>query len=565
MNDSTRMRPGAVLMAGLRALPDREIHLITGVLQGLAAYVLVENGEWLSERLHIAMPLWLLVLVWPSVFLLSFTRENLMRAFAFVSGFSLLLALLALYTGWQATPGEDYDSELLAVSFSISMCVAVFVALIQLQPRISKTSATYEVFFTLSWRNFLTVGFSWALMLGVRLVLFLWESLFAAVGIDFFTDLFARGWFIGPVLGAAFAFGLYSFRSATSVIDSVASLLMRLTWLLLPILMLLVASFLGTLPFVGLKPLWDTSHGTSILMAANLLGLFFVNAVYQTGDRLPYAPWPHKALMLGIALLPVVSAIACYGLLLRVGQYGWTVARLWAMLVVLLMACFSIGYAYAIFRNRIDWHQKLPDTNRHMSWAVLGALLLTASPLLDFRAMSAWSQFSRVESGAAEALDLKYVRERLGRPGHARLKALEARDPTFLQRMESAQHLVRGWTRQEQSGILKRPRSFDIPKPLSMAIKAHNESPPQVLVQVHLDDDEVHEYVAIWIPEKSHFAEAACWTLSSDEWLRCGRANLADVDREAFLAAMHTSEVAAAIPERPYKDVRLGEHLIEFR
>ncbi len=551
------------LVAALRRLPERQTHLIVGTVQGLLVYILAENNAWFSERLHIAFPMWLLVLMWPTAFLLSFTREYIKRAAAFVSGFALLLALLAAYSGWQATPGEEYDSGFLAASFLITMLVAVFVALIHLQPRIERSAASYEVFFTLSWRNFLTVGFSLALMLGVRLVLFLWESLFAAIGIDFFKELFAEGWFMAPVLGASFAFGLHSFRAATSIIDSVATLLMRLTWLLLPILMLLLTSFLVTLPFVGLAPLWDTDRGTLILIATNLLGLFFVNAVYQTGAHLPYARWPHLALTVAVALLPIVSALACYGLLLRVGQYGWSIDRLWAMLVVVLMACFSIGYAYIIARQRTDWYQKLRDINRHMSWVVLVSLLLTASPLLDFRAISAWSLFSRFESGAVDAIDLEYVRQRLGKPGHERLDALQAHDPTILQRMEDTPRLVKGWTPEEMSGIVKRPDAFEVPTSLLIALKEQDERLPVMLIRAHLDDDENHEFVSI--RGRDEFASAMCWTQVMDEWQQCGWAPLEPETARSLLADPHSGEVEAQMPAHPYKDLRIGEHLLEFR
>ena len=562
------VRAYARAAAALRSLPERAIHLIIGTLQGFAVYALAENNTWLSERLHIVSPIWILVLVWPPVFLLSFTREHIKRATAFVSGFVLLLALLAAYTSWQAIPGEAYDSDFPAASFLITMLVAVFVALIHLQPRIERSAASYEVFFTLSWRNFLTVGFSLALMLGVRLVLFLWESLFAAIGVDVFKELFDKGWFIAPVLGASFAFGLYSFRAATSIIDSVSTLLMRLTWLLLPILMLLLTSFLVTLPFVGLGPLWDTDYGTLILMATNLLGLFFVNAVYQTGAHLPYSRWPHLALTVAVALLPIISTLACYGLLLRVGQHGWSTDRLWAMLVVVLMACFSIGYAYIIARQRTDWFQRLREVNRHMSWVVLVSLLLTASPLLDFRVISAWSLFSRFESGAVDTIDLEYVRVSLGKPGHKRLKALQANDPTIVERMEGTTPLVQGWTPEEASEIATRPVSLDIPEPLSIAIKDKDDEPPDVLIQTHLDDDNQYEYVSVWAERES--LRAYCWTLDwtldVKEWTYCGDEFIYEEGKsgEDLLAELLDAEIDVAAPKRPYKDMVYGKRRVEF-
>ena len=546
-------------------LHEREVHLFIGVLQGLAFYGLLENGEWLADHLQIAFPLLLIAIVWPPVFMLSFSRATLSRALAYTSAFVALLATLAAYTGWQATPGDEHASEFLGFTFASSILVSVFVALIHLQPMIKRSDASYEVFFTLSWRNFLTVALSFALVLGVRFVLFLWESLFAVIGVEFFQDLFSETWFILPVLCMSFAFGLYSFRAATSVIDSVSSLLARLTWLLLPILMLLIAAFLAALPFQGLQPLWDTDRGTLILMVSNLFALLLLNAVYQTGERLPYVRPVHMGLMVGVVLLPVICALACYGLFLRVGQYGWTIARLWALLLVALMACFSVGYAYVILRSLGDWHKRLPDINRYMSWVVLGSLLLTASPLLDFRAISAWSQISRYESGAVSEIDLEYLRERLGRPGQRRLEALQASDPGLLERLEARQHVVRGWPPEVLSEIVKRPASMEVPEALSIAVKSYEDEPPKLLIRAYLDDDETHEFVSVWF--SGDRLRAVCWTRKSDDdWRQCGVEYLVEegMSREELLTELLGSEPEVVTPTRPYMDLRFGERRMEF-
>ena len=154
---------------------------------------------------------------------------------------------------------KNFDVIFSPFEYVLPTLVAIFVALIHLQPAIWRTEPDYETFFTLSWRNFLTVGLSLALVLGVTLILYLWELLFETIGVYFFSILFDKGWFLFPVLAMSFAFGLQNFRAATTVIDSMSSLLMRLMWLLLPLLALLCASFLVTLLFTGLQPLWG--HG----------------------------------------------------------------------------------------------------------------------------------------------------------------------------------------------------------------------------------------------------------------------------------------------------------------
>ena len=573
MNDSSPEDQGFRLPELLERVPDRAIFLSIGLLQGLAAWGLVENGDWLTEHPVVAYPLWLLVLVWPSLFMLSFMRQYSLRALAWVSGFCALLALLALYTGWQASPYGEFETDFVVTTFALSMLVAIFVALIHLQPAVWRTQRDYDTFFTLSWRNFLTVGLSGALTLGVRLVLFLWESLFGAIGVEFFRDLFAKEWFMLPVLGASFSFGLHSFRAATSVIDSISSLLARLIWLLLPLLALLCISFLVTLPFTGLQPLWDTDRGTFILMAANLSGLFFLNAVYQTGSSLPYPLLAHRALTLAVVLFPILSALSFYGLALRIFQYGWTVSRCWALLIIFLMALFSLGYAYIIIRRREGWPSTLPWINKHMSWVVLASLLLTASPLLDFRSISVWSQFSQLESGevALEDLDVRYLSRGLARPGHLRIhslvESLEASDPEAAQRLRirlGQEKGSLGWTADQQARIVMRPEPFEVSADLAHAIDRGDRGVPDLLFRLDLGGGEDLEYVSVKLHPSSNRAYFNCFGASGEEWESCGRARLSAESYQELLKELSEQEFEAVVPEQPYKDLRVGEHLLEF-
>jgi len=102
MPDTSESQDNLGLTDMLQNLSDRDIYLIVGIVQGFAAYVLVENADWLGDRLHFALLLWMIVLVWPPIFLLSYARAHIKRALVYVSGFSLCLALLALHTPCQA-------------------------------------------------------------------------------------------------------------------------------------------------------------------------------------------------------------------------------------------------------------------------------------------------------------------------------------------------------------------------------------------------------------------------------------------------------------------------------
>ncbi|WP_446830541.1 DUF4153 domain-containing protein [Candidatus Foliamicus sp.] len=564
-------------------VPERALFVVIGFLQGAIAAGLTESETWLQARPPIYFSLWLLVLAWPLLFMLSFRHGDRLRAVAWVSGFSVPLVLLALYTGWQATPYGEFSELGVRLVFAQTMLFANFVALLHLQANVWRMEPNYDTFFTLSWRNFVTVGLSAALTLSLRLVLFVWGALFKAIGIKFFDDLFEKEWFLWPVLAAVFAFGLSSFRDATSVIDSVSSLLVRLTWLLLPLLLFVIAAFLSTLPFVGLQPLWDTDNGTSILMIANLLGLLFLNAVYQTGERIPYPAWMHRALTVGIALLPILSVLASYGIALRVGQYGWTVQRCWALLIVLLMACFSSGYLYVIIRARAAWHGGLPQINQFMSWVVLASLLLTASPLANFRAISAWSQFGPIEAGAAsiEQLDVDYVKTSLARPGYLRMQSLLAEldesNPVYAQRLRAALEDEASrlpWSAEQRGMTVRRPDTLAAPDGLwdylqEIADPQIAAAPPRFLVLTDLDANDRPEYVAIWLhdhgAETSIFAECV-YESSGGDWRRYGSDVInSEQSMDFLLEELAEADIEAVIPSRMFLDLRIGDWVFDLR
>ena len=546
---------------------------------GLAVYGLMENAEWLRENAHVAYPGWVLALFWPTLLLLGYRRGHRLRGLGWVSGFCSLLVLLAFYTGWQAPPLED-DSFLpdwlafaLGDAFGWSMVIACFVALIHLQPAIWGSDRDYATVFELSWRNFLTVFLSGLLALGVSLVTLLWGELFKLIDIELFATLFEKDWFMCPILGMSFALGLNSFATASSIIDRVSILLSRFFWLLLPILALATTCFLLALPFTGLQPLWDSNLGTGLLMAASVWGLFFLNAVYQTGERLPYPRTVHRALSVAILLFTVLVGLAAYGLALHIAQDGWTPAHCWTLLNVVLIALFSLGYAAAIAWRRDDWPSVLPRINHPMSWVVLASLLLTASPLLDFRTLSAWSHFARVESGEllVEDLDPDHVRE-LGRPGRIKLGALlerlEESDPqaALAVRARFAEgEEVGGWTPRQLARIVMRPEPFEITTGLVEVFERYQSQPrpPDVVYRVDLGGGETAEVVAVWVAT-SGFVESRCATWRDGGWVDCGQeyARVTDLSEKELLEVLGTAEFEVVIPDRPYKGLRIGEHLL---
>ncbi len=496
----------------------RNLMLAISFGQGIALFLLwraLSEGVWPSLTPVINFPLWTLVVVGPTLLLLTVETGNLLRSLKAVGLFTGILVLLAVYIGWQASPHAAFPIEWLLFVYVATSLIACFKGLMYLQQWVTRSPRSYAALFALSWRNFLVAALAGALAVGVNLILFLAAELFAAIGIGFFRELVLKDWFLIPVLTVAFGLGVQIFRNRVRVIDGITVLLEGLTRMLLPLVAAVVAIFLVALPFTGLVPLWETGNGTALLLWLNAFALFLVNAAYQTGRDLPYPAPVHGVLSAAIALVPIVSVLALYGLVLRIDEYGLTVARLWAMTVFLVLALFSGGYASLVILKRLAWPQHLGSVNIAMGWVLLILMLLVNSPLLDYRSISLGSQLARVEAGEIEFrdFDFHYARQQLARPGYLEMQSLLARfedsDPELALRIRD--HIRRPILRnrgkdrdpdQMWEQIVHRPEPFEAPAGLREAIlrsisKSPWEHDTSILIRVDLDTDGTPEYVML--------------------------------------------------------------------
>ena len=578
--------------ASAPALP-RHLMLCLSLGQGLALLFLwraLDGKAWLSQTPALNFPLWVFAIAWPGLLLLSLEQGSQIRALKLASLCAAVLLLPAIYIGWQASPFGAFLVEPLLVVFVITMLIACFKALMHLQLWVARTPTSYAALFSASWRNALVAGLSLLLSGGVFVILNLWGALFAVIGIDFFEELFMKDWFLFPVLAVAFGLGTLIFRRLVNLIDGITGLLEGLMRLLLPLALAVALIFLAALPFTGLAPLWGTGNGTALLMWLNAIALFFLNAVYQTGRAAPYPSLMHRLLWPGIVLLPILSALALYGLYLRVDQYGWSLERCWAFTICALLALFSLGYAWIIIRHRDDWPQSLGRVNILMGWAVLALMLLVNSPLLDFRNISLGSQLGRVEAGEIELreFDFTYAWLFLARPGYLKMQALieehEGEDPELAKIIQEARHAVSPppaallWRQ-----LNFRPAPFDLPADARDSLESFLEDPyigdplvrgqdviygyyrhaasnykDAVLLRQDLNQDGAPEYIYLAPhPEDDYYLFALCLYQDGEEWRRLPMILRRSIPDGADLAQiLKNAEIRAAAPR--FQDLQIG-------
>ncbi|MFP6806760.1 MAG: DUF4153 domain-containing protein [Pseudomonadales bacterium] len=482
------------------------------VLQGLALLALYrtyEHGVWPSEDPMWSVSLWTMTLVFPVMLLLGLEQGFNVRVLKLAASFTLLTGLVGAYVGWQATPLEDIEPGIMFFAFGITITIATFKALIYVQQFSTGKALSYPVLFTYSWRNFLVMALALLFVAVTGLILLMWAGLFEVIGVKFFSYLFRQDWFLFPVLGFAFGLGIVVFRELIRIIDTITSLLQGLIRLLLPIVVFLAVLFLASLSIVGTEALWQTNIGSVLMLWLCAVLLFFVNAVYQDGRGDPaYSLGMHRFVYIGLIALPGLSILSLYGLVERIDQYGMTVARLHGLMVWLVLSMFAAGYVWGGVTRRDAWTEVLAKVNIYMGWFVLALMLVTNSPLLDFRKIALASQLARFESGeiSIDELDVRYLRTNLARPGFLAYQELLARYE------EDRPNLVASWQRYGRmqvsrqgvadnfrSNIRYQPTDMQLPVELKGYIDrrgaAFGGSTDSLIVALNLDGQGESEYV----------------------------------------------------------------------
>ena len=147
--------------------------------------------------------------------------------------------------------------------------------------------------------------------------------------------------------------------------------------------------------------------------------LFFTNAAIQYGDdRQRALPWILLTRGALIAL-PVYLLLTGYSLWLRIDQYGWSVARVWGVIVASVFAGYAVAYAVRIVAKWHAWTLSLGKINTMMLAVIIAVLIVTNTPLLNVSSIVANSQIERLLNGhtSTDEFDYRYINNRLGKPG----------------------------------------------------------------------------------------------------------------------------------------------------
>lgn len=451
--------------------------ILLGLLQGLLLYALYRAAQdhgWPATAPLLFAPLVLAAVFVPLLPISGLGHLGRRPLVLWGVGATLLLLGLGWYGAWRAAdlplvpPTREPGTHMAAIpgvyrsifpSFPLVVFTAagLFIAhvLILAAARDRRRIAAYPTYFDSAWKLAVQLAFS-GLFTGVSwLVLLLGAQLFELVKLTFLSELIRKEWFAIPVTAFAFACAMHLTDVRPAIVRGIRSLLLVLMSWLLPVIALLVAGFLLSLPFTGLAPLWATRCAASVLLCAAAVLVVLINAAWQQGgDGAAVARLVRGAARVGALLLAPVVALAAYALFLRVREYGWTGDRVDATACMVVAACYALGYFAAALRP--GWLAQIAQVNIAAALLVLAVLLALFSPLADPARISVASQVARFESHRIDArhFDFAFLRFDGARFGRAALDRLDAHvagaDGALVrQRIAAARNLKNGFARRD--------------------------------------------------------------------------------------------------------------------
>ncbi|MBD8636452.1 DUF4153 domain-containing protein [Stenotrophomonas sp. CFBP 13725] len=415
----------------------RSAIVLIALLQGLMLYVAQElAGSWPLQDIGSRYRWYAWVLTVPTAIALTAVDLRDRRLWLHAAVASVVVLGLSSWIGWNLQGETGLRSEPLRLPFSLAMAIATFISLPWWQYRLQHGHwrASYDALFERAWQNGLTLALAALFTLLTWLLLWLWAALFGLLNITFFKELFGQDAFIALATGTLAGFGVLIGRTQQRAIQITRQVLFAVCRGLLPLLSFITVIFTVSLPFTGLDALWNTRSAAFLLITLTLLLVTFVNAVYQhDSDTPPYPAWLRRLVEASLLALPVLAALALYATCLRITQYGWTLDRFWAVLIAVVVIGYALGYGWAAVHRRGRWLQGLEPVNRVMCWVVLGAALLSSSPLLDPARITVASQRARLLANpdGISIADAMMLRFEVGRRGVQALRGLQ-QEPAFV-------------------------------------------------------------------------------------------------------------------------------------
>lgn len=411
--------------------------VLVGAIQGFICYLVT----WYIAYADLPADSFWLVCVVPATVVLSTTLALSVTSFKqrtlwlALTVIVLAVAGMGAWLKWTLYGLERWDIRDALIFFSFNLLLMSFLMLPWLQRKLHPASGNdfYTDFHNRSWHNALTLALIFLSNGLFWLVLFLWAELFKLVGIRFFEMLFFdTDWFIAIAIGVVSACAAILARMQLRLIQALQNLLTLIATGLLPLVALLSLLFIAVLPFVGFEAISARTSAAGLLLSLSMLLLILATVVWSPQRVLLPYPFPLRWLIrVALLVAPVYPLLTTWALWLRIGQYGWTPERLYAVLTTLVALVWAVGFCISVINPR----RNPLSVQRYVTPAVallaLTCLILIHTPILDPWRISVASHMARYHDGRITADQVSlHMLSQTGRKGREALVALQ-NDPQF--------------------------------------------------------------------------------------------------------------------------------------
>ena len=427
------------------------IRTIIGLAQGIVLYLLFDASQskaWPATDGPTFAALYTTAIFVPliAVTALGHLRVALLVGWALFA--TLLCAGLAYYDIIRDPVALAVPRHYPSAQFWLSLSFGLFIGhnLLISGASDGRFFARYPTYFETSWKYGLQIFMAALFAVVFWLLLKLGAELFKLIKIDLPSQIIQKNWFWIPATTVVLNYALHMTDVRVAIIRGVRVLSCNLLSWLLPLMTLIAVAFVAALPFTGLEPLWNTRRASTILLVAAASLIFLVNSAYQDGTRIggsdasgekPMSLLLRFSMIAASIALTVLVALAAYGIYLRVGQYGWTPARIIATACAAIAACYASGYFIAAVHRHTRF-SRLEATNVVTAFVVVGILLALFTPLADPARIAVADQIRRLNAGITtpDNFDYTFLRFSSGRYGLDALNKLAEQTtwPTASQR-----------------------------------------------------------------------------------------------------------------------------------
>lgn len=409
-----------------------------GAGAGMALWLLTDNWDnpFVAPALYLAV--FVFVFVYALVVLALIGPLGSARALLGALMLAVPVTILASIAGMRFVTATDLlDNQI--VLTAILMLVLFATPLLSCWLSNRQTWLQYDVLFDTAWVIAVRYAVAWAFVGVFWLILFLSDTLLQLVDVRFLQLFMTNAWatftLTGAILGLALAV-IYELRAMIS-----PYLVLRLLRLMVPPVLAVLAIFIAAIPLRGLSGVFGDFSSGATLMAAAIAAISLVTTALDRDDTMAVKTRGIRLATQGLAvLLPFLTVLAVWSVVLRVQQYGWTPERVLAGMIAGFLFVYGVSYAVAVVM-RTNWMARIRRINVVMALAVIVVSALWMTPLLNAYRIAVNSQLTLFEQGdiTVDQLALWEMEHDWGRVGQAGVRNIE----TMIDRPDHAEIMDR--------------------------------------------------------------------------------------------------------------------------